>query len=188
VCTYALSAWYYPGGHHWDHDALGFHWLHNYGCDLLDPFTHSLRFHSTFWLARVGLLGLLIGLGIFFISLPWPTHPQWRVVMIAIKSTGLISMISAGLMFSPWHDASVIVAFCFLLISISGLAVLYGLNQSKSVMLRLLPAYGVGCLCFLMWITQTYLMWVPLLQKIAVAFFLYWVWHVHHTHRQTQRA
>lgn len=171
---YAYAASLYPGGSQANLQTRGFDWVHNYWCNLTNLAAMNGQANPARPVAIAAMLILCASLAIFFVRFAKAYAPNafWHK---AIQFGGILSMFSAALIFTSYHDAMTIVA------SIFGVFVVLGII--KAVYNSSLKGYkisGVLCIGLLLvnnyiYYTQNGLAFLPLLQKITFAFVLLWV-------------
>lgn len=170
---YIYAASLYPGGSQENIHTIGFNWVHNYWCNLLNvnALNGALNPARPYALTAMGLL--CASLGYFFYQLPTflklPSRHQKT-----IQITGILALFVAALIATLLHDIAIVVSSLFGLVALFG--VFIALFQN-----RLFAYFGTGLGCafllvlvnFLYYTEQYY--WLPFLQKIAMAIVLLWI-------------
>ncbi|MFN0014183.1 MAG: hypothetical protein ACKVU2_06505, partial [Saprospiraceae bacterium] len=94
---------------------------------------------------------------------------------VAVRISGIVSMTTACLLFTPWHDTALVISGSTVLVTLAATLVFLRQNRQNHL-LRL----GFVCLLFFVannaiyW-TKTGLVWLPFLQKVTICVFLYWI-------------
>lgn len=171
---YFYASSLYPGGSQANMNSVGFDWINNYWCDLMNENGMNESPNPASPIAVTAMVILCLGLMTFFIRFgrKFATNRIWKYI---IQICGTISMIFAILIFTRYH--SIMIA----LSSIFGLFVLVGII--KEVYSSDLTALKIGGLiCILLLVLNNYIyysrQWVdilPLLQKVTFAIVLLWI-------------
>ncbi|MDB5240802.1 MAG: hypothetical protein JWP57_1427 [Spirosoma sp.] len=174
IGLYLLATLLYPGGSQANAQAIGFSWLHNYWCNLLNPQAINGQPNSARPVALLAMLVLGISLAIFWSVLPC-LFAFTSVVRKLLQGTGILSMLLGSLIVTPYHDVVIYGAGMLGLFPL--LYTLKGLYQHHYKKLCWL---GCSCLVLIGWnnyiySTHIFLFYLPLLQKITFACFLSWV-------------
>ena len=171
---YVVAAALYPGGSQADKASVGFSWLHNYWCNLLnaDAINGQPNAAQSVALAAMGVL--CVSLIVFWCYLPQLFAFSTRGAAI-IRATGILSMVSAGFIFTEYHDLVINIAGLLGLIALTGTFV--GLYKA-----RLANYFWVGVLCVLLMVVNNYvyytkhfLCFLPVIQKITLIVVLSWI-------------
>ncbi|WP_420149245.1 hypothetical protein [Spirosoma sp.] len=171
IGLYLLATLLYPGGSQANQHSLGFSWLHNYWCNLLNPLAIDGQPNAARPLAVLAMLVLCVSLASFWYLLP-TLFAFSRPINTLIQGAGILSMLLTSLIFTPYHDLVINVAGLFSLIALS--YTFRGLYQHHY---RRLFWFGLGCLGLIgcnnyIYYSQHYLYYLPLLQKITFGCFL----------------
>ncbi|MBK9336145.1 MAG: hypothetical protein IPM98_05995 [Lewinellaceae bacterium] len=154
--------------------AAGFNWLHNYWCDLLSMDAGNGKINPARPAAMLAMVLLGSVLAFFWYRLAGflDCSPRMRAL---IRASGIISMATAFLLFTPFHDTALAVS------GGTGFVVLVAtmafLRQNNLIQLFHFGAFCVGLVAVnnLIYWSKTYLEWLPLVQKITFCAILYWV-------------
>jgi len=171
---YVYSSTLYPGGSQADINAVGFDWINNYWCNLMNTKGANGAINPARPFAIFAMLVLCSSLSVFFFQFAdFLTEKQsWKQI---IKIGGFFSMLFASLLFTKLHDLMTIISSFF------GLFVVIGIL--KEVYRSSLVKYKTsGLLCLLLlglnnyiYYTSQFIEWLPLIQKITFLLVLLWV-------------
>ena len=174
ILLYLIAALLYPGGSQANSQSVGFSWMHNYWCNLLNSQAINGQPNQAQPVALLAMLILCISLAVFWYLLP-NLFAFRRASRMIIQGTGISSMVMAALIFTSYHDRLINLAGLLGLVTL--LYTFIGLYQQKYKGL-----FWLGCGCFALmglnnyiYYTHDQLYWLPSLQKITFAFFLSWV-------------
>ncbi len=171
---YGCAAARYPGGNQADALAPGFDWANNYWCDLLGPRADNGQPNPARPVAMFATAILAAALAAFWWRLSgflaWPRG--WRRL---VRASGVISMASALIIFSDFHDTAILVSGISGLLAV-GATVVFLWERNLRGPLR----FGAFCLGLVAANNAVYwskigLGQLPVLQKITFAAFLFWV-------------
>lgn len=175
--TLVLSLTLYPGGNQENKQAVGFSWMHNYWCNLMNEeamngMPNPARpFAIAAWVMLCGLLTL------FFIRFSRQSvlGKGWRQL---IAVTGVGAMLAALWLFTSWHDEATIIA------SILGGMALVGVIYDRVLRKQQSDLY-IGGLCIALIAANNYiyytgsgLYYLPLIQKITFVAILGWLYTI----------
>ncbi|MEQ1746111.1 MAG: hypothetical protein ABMA02_11835 [Saprospiraceae bacterium] len=174
VVLFGCAASLYPGGNQTNPHAPGFDWLHNYWCDLLGPVADNGQLNPARPVAMLAMIVLGVALAFFWYRLAGFLAGS-RSRRVAVRVSGIVSMTTACLLFTPWHDIALVVSGSAVLVALAATLIFLRQNHQKQL-LRL----GLACMLFFVannaiyW-TKTGLAWLPILQKVTICVFLYWI-------------
>ncbi len=172
---YIVATLLYPGGSQVDKNAVGFSWVNNYWCNLLNENAINGQRNPAKPVAMTGMLILCLTL-IFFWFL-FPKHINLsKNLRLVIQISGTLAMTLAFFLFTNInHDLITNLASIFGLIATVG--VFIGLYKAKWVGL-----FTFGLLNMLLVIANNYvyytkglIIYLPVIQKISFAAFLIWI-------------
>jgi len=174
IVLYCYAATLYPGGNQADPQASGFDWLHNYWCDLLGARADNGHPNPARPVAIAAMLVLGAVLAFFWYRLAGFLRAGRRLCL-AVRVSGMVSMSSACLLLTPWHDTALIVSGGAALVALAG--TLMFVHQNGHVgFLRL------GWFCILLLLANNAIYWtktglagLPVLQKATFLVFLFWI-------------
>jgi len=174
IVLYLLAASYYPGGSNFDRTHKGFDWFNNYWCDLISEKGKNGELNTGRGIALTAMIILFASLSIFWYYLPKFFHDR-KLNKWIIRYTGISSMVVLTFIFTPYHDT---------IITIGGLVVAVPLigtfRELYTHQLKRLFFFGVICLLFILlnffsYITEWWILYLPMLQKITLLLFLIWI-------------
>lgn len=170
---YFLAALKYPGGNQNNLNSEGFNWIHNYWCNLTDSVAMNGESNPSKPIAIVAMIFLCIALSFFFYRFSKVLAVS-KFETIVIKYSGILSMISASLIFTNFHHTMILIASLLGGIALLSMFIclfrmnwrIHNIIASTSILLIL----GNNLIYY-----SSYLLWIlPLLQKITFAFVLIW--------------
>ena len=174
IGLYIYSSSLYPGGSQADVNHLGFDWVHNYWCNLMNEEGMNGQANPARPFSILAMTILCFSLMVFFIqfSREVVTKRFWK---LTIQLSGVISMIFATLIFTKYHDLMTTLS------SIFGLLVVIGIIREvyKSEM-RTYKISGIFCILLLalnnyIYYSEQFIEHLPLIQKVTFAFVLIWI-------------
>ncbi len=172
---YFVAALLYPGGSQADRTAVGFSWINNYWCNLLNDHAINGQPNPAQPIAMTGMFVLCLTLTVF-----WLVFPRYididKKMKLTIQISGTIAMTFAMFLFTNIdHDLVTNLASAFGLIAIAGTFV--GLYKAKWFGLfafGMLNILLVG-LNNIMYYRQGLIVYLPVIQKISFVAFLIWI-------------
>ncbi|MCC6372242.1 MAG: hypothetical protein IT236_14655 [Bacteroidia bacterium] len=174
VLLYIAASSLYPGGSQHDLNSVGFSWLHNYWCNLLDERAMNGAVNTARPLALAAMLVLCLSVSWFWILFPRAFKLRGALAW-CIQISGLLSMVIALFLFTAWHDAVTFIASFFGIIACLGTYfVLYKQRLWPLFWLGIFNLILIGANNYL-YFNQRLLVYLPIVQKITFAFFLIWV-------------
>jgi len=171
---YIYSTFLYPGGSYADRNAVGFSWMNNYWCNLLEKNALNGTLNPARPFAIASSASLSFGIGVFYYI--FPNHFQvrkfWR---LTIKILGVTSMSFAIFLFTEKHDFVLNVAGILGIIALIGtLVALYRNNSYRLLWIGIICAFLLAVNNY-MYYTTLYIEFLPLIQKISMIMILSWV-------------
>lgn len=174
VGLYIYSSLLYPGGSQADLNSVGFDWINNYWCNLMNKQGMNGQPNPARLFAIVGLIILCISLMLFFIQFArkLATSRFWK---ITIQIFGIISMVFAILIFTKYHDLMTAISSIFGVFVVIGIILEIYKSKMKSFKLS-----GIMCIMLLAFNNYIYyskelIEYLPLIQKITFVFVLIWI-------------
>lgn len=174
IGLYIYAASLYPGGSQANVDSIGFDWINNYWCNLLNKKGINGAFNLGRFPAIVANIILCISLMIFFIqfSTSFVQHQLWKIM---ISYCGSVSMIFGIFIFTDYHDLMTTLSSLFGVFAVVGII--------REVYLSRLVIYKItGLFCVFLLILNNYIYYsehlieiLPFLQKITFAIVLSWI-------------
>lgn len=169
---YAASL--YPGGSQADPNSIGYDWVNNYWCNLLNVYGGNGELNPARPYAISAMILLCASLAAFFYNFPkyLPVNAFWNKT---IQITGILSMLSAAFIFTEYHDLMTMIASFFGLVVLIG--IILGLRKNKQTKFI---RTALGCIALLainnyIYYTQHFLTYLPVLQKITFGVILIWI-------------
>ncbi len=177
IFLYFLATKFYPGGSNADPTAAGFDWSKNYWCELLGPEAKNGLPNPARPIAAGAMFLLCFVLAVFFWVVPQKLVLKTNHKKI-VQFSGAISMASALVFLTNWHETATIVSGFFGVVATAG--VFFGLLKSQFWGLFWL---GVVCLILILannfiYFTHHFLAFLPVVQKVSFVIFLGWVFGV----------
>lgn len=164
----------YPGGSQADLQSVGYDWIHNYWCNLMNDQAMNGKPNPAKPFAVVAMVILSLSLLVFFMqfALVFEGCKIWGHI---IKWNAILSMSFAMLMFTAYHDVMTMLS------SIFGLFVVIGII--RAVYRSNLMIYKIGgFLCLVLLGINNYIYYslngigvLPLVQKITFVVVLIWI-------------
>jgi hypothetical protein len=164
---------HYPGGSQYEKNSIGYDWNNNYLSNLFDARAVNGSPNASRLWAISGMLFLCASFGVFFIEFPKKISSKGAAKII--RTCGVGAVVFAFLAVTPYHDRMITIASTLALVSMFYIAVF--VFKSK---LHLFKILSVVCLlvsygCNYIYYTRSYVEFLPLLQKIALAITITWI-------------
>ena len=174
IALYFYSSTLYPGGSQADLNSEGFDWLNNYWCNLMNEKGMNGQQNPARPFAISAMIILCFSLMVFFIRFAEASieNVHWRRV---VKIGGVLSMISAILMFTQYHDLMTMISSFFGLFVVVG--IIREVYRSELIIYKIV---GVICLLLLginnyIYYSGQFIEWLPLIQKTTLLLVLIWI-------------
>lgn len=168
------SSTLYPGGSQADINSIGYDWINNYWCNLMNEKGGNGELNRARPFSIFAMIVLCGSLTVFFYQFAdfLTQSKEWRIV---IKVGGVLSMIFAALVFTDYHDLLTIISSFFGLFVVVG--IVKEIHRSKLSFYRFT---GIICLVLLginnaIYYTSWFIEWLPLIQKITLLIVLIWI-------------
>ena len=174
VGLYIFSSTLYPGGSQANLNSEGFDWINNYWCNLMNEKGMNGQPNPAKPYSIIAMIILCLSLMFFFIQFA-QIYSKSKIWKRIIKTSGIISMSFAILIFTKYHDLMTTLS------SIFGLFVVIGIiREIYKSKLSIYKITGVICILILglnnyIYYTQQFIEVLPLLQKITFAIVLLWI-------------
>jgi hypothetical protein len=174
VVLYIYASMLYPGGSQADLYSVGYDWLHNYWCNLMNDQAMNGQPNPAKPFAVVAMVILCLSLLVFFIQFAtfFVQSSIWKSLIIWC---GSLSMFLAIFMFTSYHDVMTTLS------SVFGLFVVVGIIREVYIS-GFIKFKFTGLICLLLlglnnyiYYTQHFIEWLPLLQKITFGVVLIWI-------------
>jgi hypothetical protein len=168
-----VATLHYPGGSQFDKNSIGYDWKNNYLSNLFDVKAVTGSENSARLWAIAGMLLLCASFALFFVEFPKKIFSKGAAKII--RYCGVSAMIFAFLAVTPYHDAVIRIASTLALISMFYITVFVFKSR-----LHLLGILSVVCLlvsysCNYIYFTRSYVEYLPIFQKIALAITIAWI-------------
>jgi hypothetical protein len=177
VILYIIAAMLYPGGSEFNPHGIGFSWLHNYWCNLLNEKAINGEINTARPWAYAAMAALDVALLSFWWHFPKRAGftPRTRFLL---QGCGIVAAALSFFLPTSAHDIIVNIAPCFGLVAMAGVFV--GLKRMAKRRLF------IAGLLILAWVaannifyhTPTLFPGLALLQKLTFVYILVWVWMV----------
>ena len=174
VGLYIFSSTLYPGGSQANLNSEGFDWINNYWCNLMNEKGMNGQPNPAKPYSIIAMIILCLSLMFFFIQFA-QIYSKSKIWKRIIKTSGIISMSFAILIFTKYHDLMTTLS------SIFGLFVVIGIiREIYKSKLSIYKITGVICILILginnyIYYTQQFIQVLPLLQKITFVIVLLWI-------------
>lgn len=175
AALYFIASLHYPGGSQFDKSAVGFSWVNNYWCNLLNDKAINGQLNKAQPIALTALLILCFSLTFF-----WLVFPKYILLTnygkLTIQIFGMLAMTSGILLFTTLdHDFITNLASLFGLIAMIG--TLSGLRKNGWKMLYYFGLFNLILVGVnnLLYYNKELILYLPLIQKITFATFLIWI-------------
>jgi hypothetical protein len=171
---YVLATLFYPGGSQIDKNAIGFSWINNYWCNLLNEQAINGADNPARPIALIGMLILCLTLSFFWYLFPKNVAIKKTFKQI-IQISGVVSMCIAMFLFTKFHDVVTNLASFFGVIALIGtFVVLYKIKWVGLFRFGLFNLLLVGLNNYVYY-TKGLIIFLPLIQKVSFASFLIWI-------------
>ena len=175
IVLYFIATLYYPGGSQVDKNSIGFSWINNYWCNLLNENAMNGQHNSAKPIAIIAMFTLCLSLSFFWILFPQQIKTG-KIAKRLIQISGTLSMLVAFFLFTNInHDLITDVASLLGLIATIGIFI--GLYKTKWFGL-----FAFGLLNILLvalnnyvYFTNGLIGYLPVIQKISFVTFLFWI-------------
>jgi len=175
LILYLISAYLYPGGHHLNHDHVGFCWIHNYWCDLYTPLAYNGQINAAMYISIGATLMVLLGIAYFFYLFPnfIETSDKWSKV---IRIAGVTAMLVALPVFTDAaHNICIISASVLGLIALIGIIISLIRNKLKFFLWSAGVCAILIAITNIMFYSKMCINLLPSIQKITFLFVLLWL-------------
>ena len=174
IFLYILATQFYPGGSQVDQNSIGFSWINNYWCNLLNETAINGKINSARPIALTGMVILCLTLSAFWFLFPRNLNIRKSTKNI-IQISGILSMIIAMFIFTKYHDIITNLASLFGVIALIGaFIILYKIKWNG------LFRYGIFNLFIVVINNYVYynkelITYLPIIQKLSFVSFLIWI-------------
>ena len=171
---YVYSASLYPGGSQANPNSVGFDWINNYWCNLMNEYSMNGQKNPARAFAITAMVILCASLALFFVQFAqrFAKNQTWRIV---IKICGVLTMSFAILIFTEYHDLMTTISSIFGVFVVIG--IIWEVYRSN---LNLFKIGGLVCIILLglnnyIYYSGNGIDHLPLIQKITFAIVLVWI-------------
>jgi len=174
IGLYIYSSTLYPGGSQANLNTIGFDWVNNYWCNLLNLKAMNGLSNPARPFAISGMIILCFSLLLFFIqfSKKQASNKFWK---ITIQIFGIISMTLASLIFTKYHDILTTLSSIFGVIVVIG--IIGEIYKSKMTFYKISGILLIVLLALnnFIYYSKQFIEFLPLVQKITFGFVLTWI-------------
>jgi len=175
VALYVVATFFYPGGSQVDKNAIGFSWINNYWCNLLNENAINGKHNPAKPIAVTAMFVLWLSLSFFWFLFPKHINIA-KFAKLTIQISGTLAMTTTFFLLTNInHDLVTNLTSMFGLVATVGLFT--GLYKNKWYGL-----FAFGLLNLLLVALNNYLyynkgliIYLPVIQKISFATFLIWI-------------
>ena len=171
---YVYAASLYPGGSQADINSVGFDWINNYWCNLMNENGMNGLENPARPIAIIAMIILCSSLALFFIQFAklLVKNVTWKMI---IQILGTLSMLSAILIFTKYHDIMTTISSAFGLLVVIG--IIRTIYKSNLVLFKI---SGIICILLLginnlIYYSGKFIDYLPLIQKITFVLVLTWI-------------
>ena len=174
AALYIIATQVYSGGSQLDKYATGFSWKNSYWCNLLNENAINGQHNRARPVAVTAMIILCMALTFFWWSFPVQINFK-RYGRLTIQIAGTASMVTALFLFTDIHDIIIIIASVFGLIALIG--TLMGLYKVRLNYLFIMGLFNIILVALnnYFYYSKGLLVYLPVIQKISLAFFLLWI-------------
>ena len=178
VILYVVAALLYPGGSGIDKTSVGYNWMENYWCNLLNNKAINGQNNTAKPVAMTAMVVLCVSLSLFWILFPVIVQLK-KYHRLIIQIGGAASMIAAFLLLTNAdHDIAVNFSSSLGFVAMLGVLIaLYQLRWSKLFIFGLFNIVLIALNNYLYYVISdvTYL---PIVQKFTFLCFLFWICYI----------
>ena len=171
---YVYAASLYPGGSQADINSVGFDWINNYWCNLMNENGMNGLENPARPIAIIAMIILCSSLALFFIQFAklLVKNVTWKMI---IQILGTLSMLSAILIFTKYHDIMTTISSAFGLLVVIG--IIRTIYKSNLILFKI---SGIICILLLginnlIYYSGKFIDYLPLIQKITFVLVLTWI-------------
>jgi hypothetical protein len=174
VGLYIYSSLLYPGGSQADLNAIGFDWMNNYWCHLMNEQGMNGQTNPARPIAITAMIILCLSLLVFFIQFA-KKFAKSRFWKITIQLFGVITMLFAIFIFTKQHDLMTTLSSIFGVFVVIG--IIWEVYKSKMTIFKW---SGIVCIFLLavnnyIYYSEQLIEYLPVIQKITFVVVLVWI-------------
>ena len=175
VILYIVASLFYPGGSQVNKNSIGFSWMNNYWCNLLNEIAINGQHNPAKPIAMTGMFVLCLSLAFFWFIFPGRIKIN-KYAKLTIQISGAIAMIIAFFLFSTIdHDLVTNLACIFGVIATLGTFFgLYKMGWYRLFAFGFFNILLVGLNNYVYY-NKELIIYLPLIQKISFITFLVWI-------------
>ena len=174
IFLYIIATQFYPGGSQVDQNSIGFSWINNYWCNLLNETAINGKINSARPIALTGMVILCSTLSAFWFLFPRNLNIRKSTKNI-IQISGILSMIIAMFIFTKYHDIITNLASLFGVIALIGaFIILYKIKWNGLFRYGIFNLFIVGINNYVYY-NKELIIYLPIIQKLSFASFLIWI-------------
>lgn len=163
----------YPGGSFYDPAARGYHWEHDYWCELLAPVAKNGESNNARPVAVAAMCILATGLIVFWYKVPVIFHDK-KTLNTTIRIGGIGSMLVMPLMLTGIHDPIINAAGMFGVVALISITINFfshGMTGFGWFTVFCILLCGINNYVYY---TGQFTYYLPLIQKFTFISFLSW--------------
>ena len=175
LLLYIIATLLYPGGSQVDKNSIGFSWINNYWCNLLNKNAINGQFNPAKPVALTGMFILCLTLTFFWFIFPKQINVGKSLKLI-IQISGALAMIVAFFLFTSInHDIITNLASSFGAIATVGTFI--GLYKNNCRRLFFFGLFNILLVVLnnYVYYNKDLIIYLPVVQKITFATFLLWI-------------
>ncbi len=168
------SSTLYPGGSQADANSVGYDWINNYWCNLMNEIAMNGESNPARPFAISGMIILCGSLFLFFNQFAAKmitSKPQKLIV----KGCALGSMVSAALMFTEFHDILTMLSSLFGFVVIVAILRYLFLSDLKFYKITAILILALLAVNNYIYYTKQFIEVLPVLQKVSIGVVLFWI-------------
>ncbi len=174
IILYFIAAFLYPGGSQADSSSVGFSWLHNYWCNLLNERAMNGKYNTARPFAMLGMYVLCFSLAVFWYQFSRIGNFN-RSTQKIIQLSGIVSACTGIFIFTGYHDLVINVSGLLALLAFAGtFSGLYRMAWRKLFWFGLFNLVLIAINNFIYY-SNDLLAFLPVVQKITFVCFLTWI-------------
>lgn len=174
IVLYISATLFYPGGSQIDHNSIGFSWVNNYWCNLLNETAINGKINAARPIALTGMIVLNITLSAFWYLFPRNIDIS-TFIKKGIQISGILSMVISMFIFTKYHDIIINLATFFGIIALVGVfIILYKIKWNSLFRFGMFNLFIVGVNNYFYY-NKELITYLPVIQKLSFASFLIWI-------------
>jgi hypothetical protein len=175
VLLYFFAAFFYPGGSQVDRKSIGFSWINNYWCNLLNETAINGQPNTAKPIALTGMFILCFTLSFFWFIFPTQIKIS-KTLKLIIQVSGILAMTVAFFLFTHLNH-NLITNLASSLGALATIGTLIGLYKNKLFGLFAFGLFNVLLVALnnLCYYNKELIVYLPLIQKISFVTFLIWI-------------